>query len=59
MTNEMQDQYDFLPRCFYTGFCGPIDRGFCGVAQTNSSDPLTSSVAEASGKTPFTKSPRP
>ena len=34
------------PSCYYTGFNGPIDRGFCLTAQsTNSSDPLTLSHA--------------
>ena len=33
---------EFEPSCFYTGFNGPLDPGYCLAAQsTNSSDPLT------------------
>ena len=30
-----------MPSCFFTGFNGPTDPGFAGVAHYNSSDPLT------------------
>lgn len=37
---------EYEPSCYYTGFNGPIDPGFCLTAQsTNSSDPLTLSQA--------------
>ena len=37
--------HEFEPSCFYTGFNGLEDLGFAHVASTNSSDPLTLSLA--------------
>ena len=44
--NASVSEREFEPSCYYSGFNGPIDPGFCLTAQsTNSSDPLTLSQA--------------
>ena len=47
MTRAMlaDEERQFQPRCFFTGFNGPLDPGYACVAHTNSSDPLTISQA--------------
>ena len=44
--NASVSDREYEPSCFYTGFNGPVDPGFCLAAQSaNSSDPLSLSQA--------------